>query len=469
MKRTHVLFVLLMGVIIISATIDLNNLPNYAQQTIPAYITRNNTPPNNQVSDKVAILGRVLFYDKNLSINNSISCGSCHHQQFAFSDTARQSVGFNGGLTDRHAMRLVNARFGQEVKFFWDERAASLEAQTTQPIQNHVEMGFSGTNGDPGIDSLIRKMATLSYYPTLFANAFGSTAITETKMQQAMAQFVRSFIAFDSKYDIGRAQVANDGAPFPNFTTEENEGKTLFLAPPNNNGAGCQGCHRAPEFDIDPATLNNNVIRTAADTTVFDLTNTRAPSLRDLVNPNGEPNGPMMHNGEFTTLISVINHYNQIQINPANTNLDPRLRGPGPGGQGQNLQLTQAQKNALIAFLKTLTSNAVYSDPKLSDPFDATGNLTLIPVTQTGIQEQTLFNAVELYPNPASRFLSVRFREKADRMVSVYDLKGVLKLITRETEPQLKLDIESLPIGTYILQVQDIHLQQLVTRKFIKQ
>jgi cytochrome c peroxidase len=469
MKRTYLMLVGIMSFVIIGATIDLNNLPDYAQQTKPAYITKNNTPPNNQIADKIAILGRVLFYDKNLSINNTIACGSCHQQQFAFSDTARQSVGFNGGLTDRHAMRLVNSRFGQEVKFFWDERAASLENQTTQPIQNHVEMGFSGTNGDPGFDSLIRKMDLIPYYSTLFTFAFGSSTITEAKMQLAMAQFVRSIQSFDSKYDIGRAQVANDGMPFPNFTTEENQGKTLFLAPPNNNGAGCQGCHRAPEFDIDPVTLNNNVIRTASDTTIFDLTNTRAPSLRDLVNPNGQLNGPMMHNGEFTTLLSVINHYNQIQINPANTNLDPRLRGPGPGGQGQNLQLTQANKDALIAFLKTLTGTAVYTDPKLSDPFDASGNLTLIPVTQTAIAEQKPSYNISLFPNPASTYLSVNMETMGDRILSVYDTKGELRITQRETVLKSAIKLEELPTGVYFLLIQDVNSSQLLTRKFIKQ
>jgi len=95
-----------------------------------------------------ATLGRVLFYDKQLSANGAIACASCHKQEFAFSDTAQQSVGLNGGLTGRHSMRLVNSRFADEVRFFWDERASSLEDQTTQPIQDHVEMGFSGENGN---------------------------------------------------------------------------------------------------------------------------------------------------------------------------------------------------------------------------------------------------------------------------------------------------------------------------------
>ena len=126
--------------------IDPDNLANYAAQTVPAYITKDNGLAN-PITDKGATLGRVLFYDKNLSSNNTISCASCHQQANAFSDPNTASQGVNGP-TGRHSMRLINARFANEGKFFWDERVASLEIQTTQPIRNHNEMGYSGTSGD---------------------------------------------------------------------------------------------------------------------------------------------------------------------------------------------------------------------------------------------------------------------------------------------------------------------------------
>jgi len=314
----------------------------------------------------------VLFYDKNLSANNTIACASCHKQAFAFGDTARLSVGLNGGLTGRHAMRLANARFGNEVKFFWDERATSLEDQTTHPIQDFTEMGFSGTGGQPGFDSLVNKLQNIGYYDTLFTLAFGSSAINEDRIQRALAQFVRSIQSFDSKFDAGLATTNNLGAPFPNFTPQENQGKNLFVAPPPAGGAGCQGCHAAPEFDVDPNSLNNGVLATAANPAVLDLTNTRAPSLRNLFNPGGTLNGPLMHNGNFATIQAVIDHYNLVPQNPANTNLDPRLAGPGG-----NLQLTQNEKNALEAFLRTLTGTDVYTNPKWSNPFNADETLDL--------------------------------------------------------------------------------------------
>ena len=144
---------------------------NYAQQEIPDYVNRDNTPVDNPITDAGATLGRVLFYDTQLSANNTVSCASCHQQSAAFSDHAIQSQGLEGGLTGRHSMRLVNARFSQEMRFFWDERASTLEEQTTQPVQDHVEMGFSGEDGQPGIDVLLDRVNELEYYDALVEDA----------------------------------------------------------------------------------------------------------------------------------------------------------------------------------------------------------------------------------------------------------------------------------------------------------
>ncbi len=357
---------------VFGTNIDPNNLVNYANQTKPAYIVKENTGVY-AITNAKATLGRVLFYDKNLSIDNSISCASCHKQEFAFGDTALVSKGVSGGVTGRHSMRLVNARFGVENKFFWNERAASLEIQTTQPIQDHAEMGFSGQSGRPTIATLITKLQAINYYKELFQFVYGDATITETRMQECMAQFVRSIQSFDSKYDVGRAQVANDNQNFPYFTANENAGKTLFLTPPvfdaNGNrvtgGLGCNGCHNAPEFDIDPNTRNNGIIGTINSPTL-DLLNTRAPSLRDLTKTNGIPNTPMMHTGVLTTLQQVIGHYGIINIAPGNNNLDPRLR---PNGVGQKLNLTSQEVMDVIAFLKTLAGTNVYIDAKWNSPF----------------------------------------------------------------------------------------------------
>jgi cytochrome c peroxidase len=461
MKRNTLAMLIVSSIATAAGTIDLDNLFDYEAQTKPTYIIKDNTPNNNTISDEVATLGRVLFYDKKLSLNSTIACASCHQQQFAFGDTSRLSVGLNGELTNRHSMRLVNARFSNEAKFFWDERATSLEDQTTRPIQDHLEMGFSNTNGTPDLDSLIRRLENIDYYQRLFTFAFGDATITETRIQQALAQFVRSIQSFDSKYDIGRAQVNNDAQPFPNFTQQENQGKQIFLAPPPQGGAGCQGCHAAPEFDIDPNSLNNGVTASAK---VQDLTNTRAPSLRDLVNPDGLLNGPLMHNGNFVSLMSVINHYDAIPPQVGNTNLDPRLRGPNQ--QLQNLQLTQNEKDALVAFLRTLTGTAIYTEEKWSNPFDAQGNLLLLPDLTTNIKNTTQ-NNITVFPNPASNFVTLKL-PLGNYQLKVYDING--KVVHNNTVlNNHNISVKELPNGFYYFNFKNSETGLINTKKVLKQ
>lgn len=232
-------------------------------------------------------------------------------------------------------------------------------------------MGFSGQNGDPSINDLIARLNDVDYYQELFTFVYGDKNITEPRLQECLSQFVRSIQSFDSRYDVGRLAAGDNNAPFSNFSPQENQGKNLFNAPPQfdatgnriNGGAGCAGCHRPPEFDIDPNTRNNGVIATLAGG--IDVTITRAPSLRDVLRSNGASNGPLMHTGFTNDLMTVINHYNEISL-VNNSNLDPRLR---PGNNPQKLYLTQGEIDALVAFLKTLSGNNVYTDAKWSDPF----------------------------------------------------------------------------------------------------
>jgi cytochrome c peroxidase len=358
--------------LVFGTNIDPTNLLNYANQTKPAYILKDNTG-NNAITNPKATLGRVLFYDKNLSTNNTISCGSCHKQNFAFSDTALVSDGVEGGLTVRHSMRLINTRFAREDKFFWNERAASLEIQTTMPIQDHLEMGFSGLNGRGNMSTLLAKLSKINYYNELFKFVYGDTIVTESRLQESLAQFIRSIQSFDSKYDLGRAQVRNDNDAFPNFTAIENTGKNLFLTPPVfdgnglriTGGLGCNGCHNAPEFDIDPNSRNNGVIGVIGSNDI-ELNDTRAPSLRDLTKADGTINSRMMHNGVFNNLAAVLAHYNTIPGNPRNNNLDGKLR---PNNTTQQLNLTTTERDAVIAFMKTLAGTSVYVDKKWGNPF----------------------------------------------------------------------------------------------------
>lgn len=354
------------------ANINPANWANYAAQLKPAYITKENAN-GIALNNAKASLGRVLFYDKNLSVDNTISCGSCHKQTFAFGDTALTSNGVLGGKTARHSMRLVNVRFAIEPKFFWDERAATLEQQTTMPIQDHAEMGFSGQTGRGNLNTVLTKLQGINYYNELFTIVYGDVAVTEVRLQECLSNFVRSIQSFDSKFDVGRSQVNNINVNFSNFSAIENNGKNLFLGNANfdangvrtTGGAGCNQCHNAPEFDIDPNSKNNGIIG-KINATGFDLGITRSPSLRDLVNNNGLLNGPLMHTGIITSVQAAIGHYNTIIAAPNNNNLDGRLK---PNGFGQQLNLNAQEMGALTAFLQTLSGNNIYTDTKWSNPF----------------------------------------------------------------------------------------------------
>jgi cytochrome c peroxidase len=314
----------------------------------------------------------VLFYDKALSVDNTVSCAGCHRQELAFGDDDQAAVGV-AGVTDRHSMRLVNVQFAEEVRFFWDERAVSLEDQVTQPIQDHREMGFSGADGHPGLADLLAKLEAIGYYRELFTFVFGDPAVTEARLQDALSQFVRSIRSFDSKFDAGRLAAPDNVTPFANFTEQENLGKLLFTSPPRlddrnvrlSGGLGCAGCHRPPEFDIDPNMQNNGFIRTITGPGT-DQTVTRAPSLRNVVRADGTGNGGLMHAGDLD-LDGVLDHYDKL-VPDGNTNLDPRLN---PQGIVMRLQLTLEEREAVKAFLRTLAGSALYTDPRWSDPFPA--------------------------------------------------------------------------------------------------
>ena len=346
-----------------ATTIDFAEVANYSAPTLPAYFDRtvaalDNSPAANAIDDRVATLGRVLFYDLRLSTNGRASCASCHQQKHGFTDPMRFSNGISSAATtEAHAMRLGNLRYWQPGTTFWDRRAASVEAQASHPIHSLVEMGWGGAAGD--FDDLIRKLGATSYYPELFAWAFGTPTITEPRMQQALAQFVRAMVSNSSRWDTGYAQVFAPDAPnraldvdLPNFTREENRGRHLFMTPVAHGGAGCSACHLPPTFALAADSRSNGL--DPGETRLF-----KAPSLRSV-----GLTGPYMHDGRFATLGEVVAFYDHgVLEGPA---LDPRLRqGAGP----QRLNLTATDRAALVAFLMTLNDAALTTDARFSDPF----------------------------------------------------------------------------------------------------
>ena len=363
--------------------VDVPLLPqqpdDYKQVRLPKHVDTaefaqgDNSTEQNVLTNEGAVLGRVLFYDTQLSRNNTVSCAACHEQGAGFSDPKPFSLGFEGGRTGRNSMGLANLRYtnfkGARPGFFWDERAATLEAQVLMPIQDRIEMGME-------LGELETKLQKLPYYPPFFAAAFGSPEVTSDRIAKAVAQFLRSMVALNAKFD--RAADAAGGkysATFDKFTEQENLGKSLFIDGVSGVAEmGCAHCHIPPTFGM-PKAFNNGLDLKSKDPGIGALgrpTNDpftpsndgkfKAPSLRNIA-----LTAPYMHDGRFKTLKEVVEHYSR-GIHP-HENLGLAF-GEQPGDHGTTgFQLTGEQKAALVAFMKTLTDETLISDPKFSDPF----------------------------------------------------------------------------------------------------
>lgn len=305
---------------------------NYSNLPLPAHIlaslaTEDNTPQSNPVTNDGATLGRVLFYDKNLSKNNTVSCGSCHRPDLSFSDSAVKSKGFAGGSTDRHSMSLLNVRFYRSGKMFWDERANTLEDQVLMPIQNTTEMGMT-------LPELETKIAAQSYYPALFQKAFGTTQISSTLISRALAQFVRSIVTYQSKYDLVKQGQAS-------FTADERDGEALFL---NAGNITCAGCHAPPMF-ITSSPQAGFGLADANDAGINGSRRFKSGSLRNIT-----LTAPYFHNGSVPSLNAM-------------------LGGTGINPIPQHTVAPQ-DRQKLLAFLQTLTDATSVADVKYSDPFN---------------------------------------------------------------------------------------------------
>lgn len=307
----------------------ITSFPAHVQNALNA---NDNTPADNPLTNNGATLGRVLFYDVHLSRNNTISCGSCHKQAESFTDPLQFSKGFAGGFTTRHSMALLNTRFYKSGKMFWDERSPSLEKQALQPIQNSVEMGLT-------LSELETKVKSLNYYPALFQKAFGTTQIDSVLIGKAIAQFVRSIVTYQSKYDQVKQGLAT-------FTADEAAGETIFLTPPPGGGPSCNGCHTAPMF-LTSAPAGPFGLADPNDAGINGQNRFKAGSLRNIA-----ISGPLFHNGSVGSLTAMLNS--------------------GPPGSptfipAHSVNPTDASR--LIAFLNTLTDNTVLTEPRFSDPF----------------------------------------------------------------------------------------------------
>ncbi|WP_052572818.1 cytochrome c peroxidase [Haloferula sp. BvORR071] len=298
---------------------------------------------NVTLSDKTVLLGRVLFYDRRLSKDNSISCSSCHLQENAFADKVAFSRGHLGGLTARNAAPPTDlpSYSTTDGRVFWDGRSRSLSSAVLEPISHAVEMGLSQ-------EELVAKLSLEPYYTELFTSAYGTADVTAAKIGTALAQFCNAIPRFDAKYDQARLGTAT-------LTASEQEGSTLF-------SSKCMTCHTLTGAPRTPF-ANNGLDLVYADQGVAIQTGLTAdrgkfkiPNLRQV-----SQTGPYMHDGRFKTLRQVIDHYSEgIKNHP---NLSSPLRSTGP------MHFTEEQKQALEDFLKTLTDPEIATNPAFADPF----------------------------------------------------------------------------------------------------
>lgn len=308
-------------------------------------------------------LGRVLFYDKHLSANNTVSCGSCHKQELAFADDVALSKGFFGKKTDRNSIAIQNIggflSFGSTGKdffiptdqsLFWDGRESNIFNMVMQPVAHQVEMGISS------MDFLIERLSATEYYPDLFLQRFGTPEITGERISQAMGEFVMEMQSFDSRFD--RKQ----------FSTQELYGMQLFTTK-----YPCDQCHKVSNpggYDNgngDSTLFTNIGLGDSQDKGLGDLTGDpkdngkfRVPSLRNIA-----LTAPYMHDGGIETLEEVIEHYSNGMHN--DINLDSKLKDEN--GLPLRMNISQAEKEAMVAFLQTFTDQGFISNPMLSDPF----------------------------------------------------------------------------------------------------
>ena len=282
-------------------------------------------PSNNPLTEEGIALGKKLFFDKKLSKDNTQSCASCHNPRNSFTDSLRFSLGVDGVPGSRNSMPLFNLAWNFNDKFAWDGKELSLERQALEPVRNPIEMHSSWPN-------VALRLQQDQEYPNMFLNAFGTERIDSTLVTKAIAQFERTLISGNAKFDqylLGNTTLSQQELNgFTIFMSEDKGLDTSF----NDLGLGA--------VTGDP---NNNG-------------KFKSPSLRNLVYT-----APYMHDGRFSTLEEVINHYSEGLQN--SSTIDPLMKKVNQGG----VQLTPLERANLKAFLITLTDDDFINNPSFQN------------------------------------------------------------------------------------------------------
>ncbi len=327
---------------------DVGYEPTPKSLDIPQIFSENIIAPviptdNPQTTEGIA-LGKKLFFDRILSANGTQACASCHSPQNAFTDNTPTSDGIDGVFGVRNSMPLFNLAWNYDERFNWDGTALSLERQALEPVENPIELHSNW-------EEVVDRLQNHPDYPELFQLAFKTTAITKELTTKAIAQFERTLISANSKFDnysLGQATL----------TPQELNGLDVFL---REDKGDCFHCHGNPN---NPLWTDNDFHNNGLDGTFIDLGlgavtgdpndngKFRSPSLRNLAYT-----APFMHDGRFETLDDVINHYSEgLQ---SSSTIDPLMKQINQGG----VQLSDEDKADLKAFLLTLSDPSFINNP----------------------------------------------------------------------------------------------------------
>lgn len=306
-------------------------------------------PSNNPQTEEGVLLGKKLFFDPILSDDGSLACAGCHNTTNAFTDSTRFSDGIDGLFGNRNAMPLFNLAWNYDNTFFWDGRDRGLENQVFEPITNPLEMHSTW-------EVVAEKLQAHPEYPELFNAAFRSQTIDSVLVSKAIAQFERTLISVNSKFDKFLLGTAN-------LTPEESNGFTIFMDESKGDCFHCHGSENNPLW-TDNKFHNNGLDSTFSDLGLGNVTGDptdngkfKTPSLRNLAFT-----APYMHDGRFETIEEVINHYSEGLQN--STTIDPLMKKVDQGG----VQLSPQEKSDLKAFLLSLSDPDFINNPDFSNP-----------------------------------------------------------------------------------------------------
>jgi cytochrome c peroxidase len=301
-------------------------------------------PANNPLTEEGVALGKKLFFDRILSGDGSQSCASCHNPKKAFTDQQQFSTGIQGESGERNAMPLFNLAWNFDERFAWDGKEFGLEEQALEPVSNPIEMHANWKK----VTERIRQHPT---YPNLFLQAFGTSKIDSIMITKAIAQFERTLISGNSKFDQFLRKETT-------LTPEEQNGFDVFMDEAKGDCFHCHGSNNNPLW-TDNKFHNNGLDATFKDLGFGNVTGDpndngkfKSPSIRNLAFT-----APYMHDGRFSTLEEVINHYSEGLKKSAT--IDPLMKNIDKGG----VQLSTQDKADLKAFLLTLSDNDFIENP----------------------------------------------------------------------------------------------------------